>query len=175
MNIFDVLRKEANMKSWKKEELQEEKKIEYKIPDGGDFNLYCKFDKNLDLEKIKNEFVNHNIKVEYKINDNRMSFSLDDTSSDEVNVISEIYGFNEEYKKEMIEDYIADFGNNTVIINILKEIDSNYYFKAKNYRESVVVCILAYLLSEQTDTLLYDCFNGCYLCKNDLYVVMNGE
>lgn len=102
-----------------------------------------------------------------------MSFSLDDTSSDEVNIISEIYGFNEEYKKEMMEDYIADFGNNAVIINILKEIDSNYYFKAKNYRQSVVVCILAYLLSEQTNGLLYDCFNGCYLCKNDLKSILD--
>ena len=39
------------------------------ISNGGDYNLFCRFDKSLNLEKIKNDFSEHNIKVEYKMNE----------------------------------------------------------------------------------------------------------
>lgn len=145
----------------------------YSIPDGGDFNLFCRFDDKINLEEIRKAFAEHNIKVEYKINDNSMSISLDGSSSDETNVISEKYSFDEEYQEELIEGYIEDFENDDETISIFKKINSNYYFKSRNYKESVVICIFAYLLSKQTEVLLYDCFNGCYLCKNDLKSILD--
>ena len=49
---------------------------EYSIPNGGDFNLFCKFDKKLNLDIIKENFENHDIKCEYKISEDDMWISL---------------------------------------------------------------------------------------------------
>ena len=142
------------------------------ISNGGDYNLFCRFDKSLNLEKIKNDFSEHNIKVEYKMNEGDMWVSLYDSADEQIGIMSEKYNFDNEYQNEMIEDYIEDFGNNDEIIDLLRKVNSNYYFKANSYRESVLVYILAYLLSEQIDVLLYDCYNGCYLDKNKLNSIL---
>ena len=143
------------------------------ISNGGNYNIFCRFDKILDLEKIKNNFSKHNIKVEYKMNEDDMWISLYDSFDEQIRIMSEKYSFDNEYQNEMIEDYIEDFGNNNEIVDLLKKVNSNYYFKANSYRESVLVYILAYLLSEQTDVLLYDCYNGCYLDKNKLKSILD--
>lgn len=151
--------------------LYNEKK--YNISDGGEYNLFCKYDKSIDLEKIKKDFSEHNITVEYEINDDDMWINLYDSTDEKIGVMSEKYDYDDEYQNEMIEDYIEDFGNDDEIIGLMKKINSNYYFKAHSYRESVFVYILAYLLSLQIDVLLYDCYNGCYLDKNKLKSILD--
>lgn len=173
MNICDVLRKEVNMKSWKKEELiKEENEKEYKIPDGGDFNLYCQYNNKLELDTIETEFkkIGINIICEREIKEDEMWIHISDDNNE---IMSEKYEFDEEMKEELIEDFENDFENDNEIVEILKKVDSNYFYESHNYNESIMILALALYLSKKMDLVLFDCYNGCYLNKTKIEKIIS--
>lgn len=145
------------------------KKI-YTIPSTGDFNLY--FNKGIEFNNLDKFFAEYKYDVVVQSGSNIYIKSKDSNDA----ITSEFCVSDEKYKEYLLdfetdcrEDDPENNENWIVELEKMKKFDSYYMINSKSEIESKYIILLAlYILKENGDVLLYDCYNGIYLDSNKL-------
>lgn len=151
-------------------------KDKYTIPDGADWNIYINYDNKIKLDNLKAFYKEYNYDVEcdYDYKDDGISVAINRIDIENQGISNELsYIIDEEEKSEMYNDAVTDNFSEKVL-NVLKRVSLSIFIDSRNVDESVLVLIFALYLSKQTDTIVFDTYNGCYLTVSDIQNVLSG-
>lgn len=157
------------------------KKI-YTIPSAGDFILY--FNKGIEFNNLDKFFAEYKYDVVVVQSGGNIYIKSKDSND---GMASEFCISDEKYKEYLLdfetdcrEDEQADpehSDNWRVELEKMKKFDSYYMIGSRSEIESKYIILLAlYILKENGNVLLHDCYNGIYLDSNKLKsLVINNE
>lgn len=160
MSLLDIFKKNNEISN---NEVENET---IEIPDGGDFILYCKHDGNFDFGDLEQFYSKYdlNVNIEYEVNANDFWVKITDTEDEGINFFTE----SSLYKKELLLE--ANYSE-----ELVNKFDSEYLIEAKDFREALMILVLILYISDKTEVLVYDTYNGVYLDKNKIKELIDNE